>query len=848
MTFVPIDRAGLHGLVLRDGDVVVEYRGGDRMSAAEAVLSAALRVRGDRIGLALADGSILELAERRKGELRSLYRLCPFELRYAADHGRLHPVPQAARSPEPVATPVTDLHTHYAGCVDGTTLVSIGRAHGLAYPASLLAEAGVHVEASGPVPLGELPEGAAARLAASLAVPGDRRITFIDMERIYRLRGPITKSVATMPAILRRLAEDYAAMGIRYVELSLGSLVEARVLRTIHEHVPAIEDETGVTLRFLLALSRHDDPEWDEDLLRRLATLGESLYVAGIDVMGHETNSTRAFVPQLQAAATWATRARPGFVVRVHAGESPSHPENLRVAIEALAGFDVAVRIGHGLYGVDDDTLEQVVRSRATVEMNLDSNVALNHLASGREAPLRRYLDAGVRLVFGSDGYGIYGASAESAARAALVAGVRPAELSGPIRRVEEEVIAAARERDRPATRAFAVPDDLGPVSFTPEVALRRATANAARDEALARRLSELGRPALDRPHLLALAAGRHVVSIAGAWRHSWDAMSDEERARLERELDAFVDALEPSSVVLVTGGTRFGVEGRVGARAMARGISVVGAIVKETLPGSLSAEAMTHAHVVAGTLYEKGARLYELIDEVGGACVFAGGGQIVKDEIQAAKNLGLPYVALTGPGTSGAHARERPAAAATSGAEMAYFVSARRAASRIAPHWFEGPNPTVDAVVLRPGATGTEVLLVRRAPDAPVEAGAWALPGGFVATDAARGSTWRPGRETALEACVRELAEETALVVAPDRLRAIGVFEGSGRDPRDGDRSFSRSTAFLVELSRAEGAAAIAGADDADDARWFPLDALPVRLAFDHAAILAAALAVRTA
>ena len=820
MNEVPLDSAGLH--VVREG--ALEYRGGDRWSPAHEALSAALRVSGSTVGLALDDGTVLDVTGLG-------YRLCPFELRYAADHGRLHPIPIAARMPGAVRTPVTDLHTHYAGCVSGTDLVAIGA--DITMPRALLDEAGVHIEGAA-ARIGDLPDGARARLARALSVPIDKRITFLDMERIYRLRGAITKAPQTFAVILRKLAEDYAAMGIRYVELSLGSVVEARVLRAIHECVPAIEDETGVTLRFLLALSRHDDPEWDEDLLRRLATLGGSIYVAGIDVMGHETNSTRAFAPQLRAAAALAG-ARPGFVVRVHAGESPAHPENVRLAIEATAGFDVQLRIGHGLYGVDDATLEALVRSKAIVEMNLDSNVALNHIASGREAPLRRYLDAGARIVLGSDGYGIYGASARSAARAALVSGMRPADLADVMRRTEDEVLENAARRDAPASRGFVVPDDLAPVAYTPAVAERRRLAIAERDRALAARLSAIGIPALDRAAVSELCAARKVVSIAGAWKRSWDALADDQRVYVARELDAFVDALDPS-VVLLTGGTRFGVEGRVGERARARGMVVIGAIVSETAPASLDPDAMTHAHIVATTLYDKGARLYELVSALGGACVFAGGGQIVRDEIQAAKNLGLPYVALAGVGASGAHARERPQAAVHTGGEAAYFIAAREA--RIAPHWFVGPNPTVDAVVIR---DGREVLLIRRSPEAPVEPGAWALPGGFIATDAPRGGAWATGKETAEEACVRELEEETSLALTRDRFQRIGVFEGGGRDPRDGPRSYSRSVAFLVELARVE-APAVAGGDDADDARWFPLDALPSRLAFDHAEIIAAA------
>lgn len=852
MTSVLLDDAGLHALSIRaDGSATIEYLGGDRRSAAHDALAAALRVvdGGRSYVLALEDGGAVEIARREEdGRVTARHRLCPFELRYASDHGRLHPVPAHARGAMKHWTPGTDLHTHAAGCLSGEDLVAIGLAHDLAYPAALLEEAGVRAQAEGVVSLRGLPDGARARLARAMGVPPDKRITFLDMERVYRLRGPIAKSPAALPSILRAIARDYAAMGVRYVELSLGSLVEARVLSEIHRHAPDIEDETGVTLRFLLAMSRHDDPEWDDDLIRRLATLPGSVYVAGVDFMGHETSSTRAFAPQLRAIAAWASRARPGFAVRVHAGESPSHPENVRVAVEETLGHDVALRIGHGLYGVDDATLELLARTRTIVEMNLDSNVALNHLQSGRDVPLRRYLDAGVRIALGSDGYGIYGASARSAARAALLVGLRPEDLAGPLAAVEHEHVAQARERDRAAhgaRRSFAVPADLAPEAFTDAVVERRRAAERERDRALLARLGDLAVPRIDRAGLAALAAGRAVVSVAGAWQRSWEAMAEDERARVERELASFVDALDPAGVLLVTGGTRFGVEGRVGARAQARGIPVVGTIVWETPPSSLAAEAMTHAHVVAATLYEKGARLYELVAELGGACVFAGGGQIVKDEIQAAKNLGLPYVALVCEGASGAHARERPDRAVHTGEEAAFFVAARGGPSRPAPHWFVGPNPTVDAVVLRAAPDGArEVLLVRRDPAAPVEPGAWALPGGFVATDAPRGGRWTPGRETEEEACVRELREETALEIDARALERVGVFEGGGRDPRDGDTSWSRSTAFRVVLHGTAAGAAIAGGDDADDARWFRLDALPARLAFDHDAIVRAALA----
>jgi 8-oxo-dGTP diphosphatase len=116
--------------------------------------------------------------------------------------------------------------------------------------------------------------------------------------------------------------------------------------------------------------------------------------------------------------------------------------------------------------------------------------------------------------------------------------------------------------------------------------------------------------------------------------------------------------------------------------------------------------------------------------------------------------------------------------------------------------------------VIVRDGT----VLLGRRR-DEPF-AGWWALLGGFVEWD-----------ETAEAALARELREEAGLRVASARL--LGVFSDPGRHERN-----AIALGYAVE---AEGEPR--AGDDVGELRWWPLDALP-ELAFDHAAILAAALA----
>jgi len=131
----------------------------------------------------------------------------------------------------------------------------------------------------------------------------------------------------------------------------------------------------------------------------------------------------------------------------------------------------------------------------------------------------------------------------------------------------------------------------------------------------------------------------------------------------------------------------------------------------------------------------------------------------------------------------------------------------------------------TVDVVAFGPG---DQVLLVRRAH--PPYAGSWALPGGFVEPD-----------EDLPDAASRELAEETGLVVAPERLRQVAAYGAPGRDPRRG-----RVVTIAFQVTTAT-CSAVVGGDDAAHAEWVPVArALAEGLAFDHDEILRDALCDR--
>ncbi|MBL4907318.1 MAG: NUDIX hydrolase [Sneathiella sp.] len=131
----------------------------------------------------------------------------------------------------------------------------------------------------------------------------------------------------------------------------------------------------------------------------------------------------------------------------------------------------------------------------------------------------------------------------------------------------------------------------------------------------------------------------------------------------------------------------------------------------------------------------------------------------------------------------------------------------------------YDYPRPalTTDVVAFTMREGSAHILLICRACD-PFK-GSWAFPGGFVDEN-----------EDLLTGALRGLQEETGLVGIS--IEQFHTFGEPGRDPRG--HTVSVAYVGIVPQERQK----VIAADDAADARWFPVSDLPP-LAFDHSEML---------
>lgn len=615
-------------------------------------------------------------------------QLTAFETRLLAQ-GKTFGVPFLRETPTDFR-PKTDLHTHFAGALTPESLIKAGIKNNISYPASYLEKLGIDmnqysIDLYGNVLLSSVDKNDIEKLKSGLIIPQITQETFMKMEDIYAMRGPFTKNKELFPELMKELARDYQSKGIEYAELSFSAFVsDPEYLQMLSDNIPDIEEETGVKLRFLAGLWRHSDKEWNLDDVDRIKSVAKSPYIVGCDFMGHETNSTEEFMEELQELARYAISEDPNFAIRVHAGENPMFKDNVKKALQIVYDEHAKVeeetgqkqkmpqvRIGHGLYGVDETVLEMAKKMGAIIEFNMSSNLALNNINAISEIPIKYYIDQGIDVVLCTDGHGLYSTSGEQEVLLAQIAGLKRADFE-KIKVTEEKVIEKAKEREYSKDKI----DDIkslynikystsnGEKRYTKEVAEEYSKSKMKASEHLGEKIKHTG-AITDEEQITKDTEGKIPILITGASKSNWPNIKPEDQKDIKVLMQVLADTIDPNNAYIVTGGTNYGVEKQMHEAGHRRNsinedkLVMLGTLTMEATKddtGDLDPDTITHATILeldgkkANTWQELPDTQLDYVQQRNGAIIAVGGGGVVNDMIQRAHNMGLDINLMDGP------------------------------------------------------------------------------------------------------------------------------------------------------------------------------------------------------
>lgn len=240
-----------------------------------------------------------------------------------------------------------------------------------------------------------------------------------------------------------RLCQRLIAQNVRYAEFTLS----AGVILWKKQPLPQIFEAAAEAA---LAFSERLRVRWIFDAVRQFGqdhareTLGWARIfrddgVAAFGIGGDEKSGpARQFTSIYNEAREWGLRAV------AHAGESDG-PGSVRDAVELLG----AERIGHGLAAAQDSSVMDLLARRGIpLEVCLTSNVATGLIARIEDHPLRRLLDAGVRVTLNTDDPGLFSTTLENElALARRAFGLTDHEVTGILRTAIEASFDAEANR-----------------------------------------------------------------------------------------------------------------------------------------------------------------------------------------------------------------------------------------------------------------------------------------------------------------------------------------------------------------------------------------------------------------
>lgn len=503
-----------------------------------------------------------------------------------------YPQPDAALAQSAQKSIFTDFHTHSSGQISAKGLVEVGIKHDAFYPLHLLQEADIdtarftnrktiprvkfpplepqnlpdQVEA---VPLAELSAEERGKLEQKMSVPADKQSTYTEMEYdAYRFRYPLTKNKELFVDTWKQVAREYVQQGISWAELAMVGLDDPDQFVALHQAMHEIEKDpelSKVKMRFMVGIPRNWSNEKIKDTLDKTKIISESPYITGVDFIGYEVNKTETFKKELHDFSKWMNKHRPGFTLRVHAGENDKNLENVSEFLQLVKEFPkLRARIGHGIYGMNEKTLKlaESMNDRLVFEFNPASNIALNNLDDLTSLPFASTMKHHIPFIIGSDSAGVYQTDAAQLGLDTYYAGLDAngfhklnSYQTGLVVRQSDYTHALAKKAGWPEDHDHFLEKMVSRIRAVPPI---KPTKNGESDHAeIAAKLRQDGVTMTEPGKLPHELQGLTPITVIGASGSSWKRVAPGHRRESAIMIDMLAHALNPDKTYFVHGRTK---------------------------------------------------------------------------------------------------------------------------------------------------------------------------------------------------------------------------------------------------------------------------------------------------
>jgi adenosine deaminase len=326
------------------------------------------------------------------------------------------------------AFPKVELHRHLEGSLRLSTLIEIGRMHGLDLVGT-------------------------DHLRPLVQVGEDEPYTFENFLSKFATLRLFYRSPEVIGRITHEAIEDAAVDNIRYLELRFTPVALSRaedfplgeVMDWVIDGAQKGEADLGVKTRLIVSVNRHESVELAEEVIR-LAAERQGQGIVGVDLAGSEaTSPAKPFIGVFREAQ------QAGLRVTIHAGEWGG-AENVRQAIEDFG----SQRIGHGVRVIEDPEVIALARERGTAfEVCVTSNYQSGVVPNLEDHPFPQMLDAGLNATINTDDPSISQIVLSNEYRLANE------QLGVPLSTVRDQVFAAASAAFLPASERESLVESL---------------------------------------------------------------------------------------------------------------------------------------------------------------------------------------------------------------------------------------------------------------------------------------------------------------------------------------------------------------------------------------------------